>query len=109
MQRSEWMEEGKKLFGEEMKNWVFVCPICETKMSMLDYQKSGAPQGAIAMSCIGRYTKNTQEAFSKTKVVKGKPCNYTSGGLFDFNPIEVMVDGELIKVFDFYRKKEVIK
>jgi hypothetical protein len=94
----EWAQKGTELFGEHKLQWKFCCPVCETVIKMDDYLKAKAPLGAIAYSCIGRYLKGSQKAFSEKKIIKGKPCDYTSGGLFNISPIEI--DGE--RYFDFY-------
>jgi hypothetical protein len=49
------------------------------------------PEGAVAFSCVGRYSGANGEAFNSKKL--GRPCNYAGGGLFKLNPVRV-VDGE---------------
>lgn len=102
MTRDEWLAEGEKRFGKEMLFWKFVCPICKTVIEVRDYQKASAPQSAIGFNCIGRYLESPQKAFGDKKVIKGKPCDYASGGLFNCNPVEVNCDGKIARVFDFY-------
>jgi len=103
--KEEWLAEAKERFGSNTLFWKFVCPICETVIEARDYKKAGALESAVGFNCIGRYLKDTQKAFINTKIIKGKPCNYTSGGLFNFNPVEVNCDGIIVKVFDFYKAK----
>lgn len=91
--RDEWLQRGREMFGDDQSKWAFVCPSCGHVATVQDYKDAGAPAGAIAYSCIGRYLKDSEEAF-----VPGKgPCNYAGGGLFRINPVEV--DGN--QVFDF--------
>ena len=106
MNREEWHAEGENLFGRNMLFWKFVCPICSTFFESRDYITSGAPESAIAFNCIGRYLSSCQRAFGDKTIIKGKPCDYIGSGLFKLNPIEVDCDGTIIKVMDFYRKKE---
>jgi hypothetical protein len=101
--REEWLEEGKKRFGEAMLFWKFVCPICKTVIEARDYKKAGAPPSAIGFNCIGRYLKSPQKAFGDKKIIKGQPCDYTGGGLFKLNPVEVDCDGQIIRVMEFYK------
>lgn len=37
-----WVEMGEALFGKDRGNWEFVCPICKTTSSFLDFIKEGA-------------------------------------------------------------------
>ena len=92
MTHDEFVREGKRRFGEDMMKWKFVCPVCKTVASVEDYIKAGASSGAVGFSCIGRYLSDSQEAFGRKPIEKGKPCNYSGGGLFGLNPLEV--DGQ---------------
>ena len=96
MTREEWNEKGESIFGTDKMVWKFVCPVCGHVQSVKDYKDAGAPVGAVAFSCIGRYLKVSRDALRETG--KG-PCNYTGGGLLKLNPVEV--DGE--RYFDFAR------
>jgi len=105
----EWQEEGKRLFGEDEFKWEFVCPSCGHVQSAEDfrsYKEQGATPNTAMLSCIGRYDGHMDnDAFGSPG--KGKePCNYTSGGLFNINPVSVLNnDGTKLRVFDFNRKK----
>ena len=94
---AEWKADAVKRFGENPANWKFVCPSCGFVATVEDWKKAGAPDGAAAFSCIGRYTGSKKTLGDKT----GGPCNYTGGGLFQLNPVEVDIDGEKHSVFDF--------
>ena len=97
MTKEEWMAEGNKLFGEDIMQWKFECPVCHHVQSVQDYKDAGAPETAIAFSCVGRWIESskTSDAFSGKK----GPCSYAGGGLFRLNPVEV--DGG--KYFAFAR------
>lgn len=92
--------EGRRLFGEDIMAWRFVCPACGHVASVQDYKDAGAPEGAVGFSCIGRYTGPKRTIFEKDKP---GPCDYTSGGLFNFSP--VLVGSQ--PCFDFDRSAEV--
>lgn len=81
----EWHEEGRRRFGTDFMKWKFVCPCCGHSASVKDYQDAGAPEGAIAFSCIGRYNGN----MDKPMGTKPGPCNYTTGGLFNMSPLTI--------------------
>jgi len=95
----EWKAEAIRLFGEDHMAWRFVCPSCGHVASTNDYHQAGAPSGAVAFSCVGRWTGATRE-FGQSGP---GPCNYAGGGLIRINPVVVTDDGgkEVQRVFDF--------
>ena len=82
----EWKAEATKRFGTKVLAWRFVCPCCKHVASVADWQKVGAKEGAIAFSCVGRWTEKPRKAFEEGGP---GPCNYTGGGLFNLNPVKV--------------------
>ena len=84
--RDEWLYEGRKLFGDDVNKWKFVCPKCGNIFSAKEFVDAGATVNDAYSCCIGRY-------------VKDKGCNWSAFGLFDI--CTVHVDG--IPVFDFAR------
>ena len=98
MTRIQWVERATELFGRDSNEWKFKCPSCGHVARIIDWRDAGAPDGALAFSCIGRFTGSRKEIFNKT----GGPCNYAGGGLFQLNPVSVIdEDGCEHKVFDF--------
>ena len=95
MTQQEWIAEGRRRFGDDQLKWKFICPTCKHVAAVEDWHKAGAPDGAVAFSCVGCWLPGTtREAFAS----KGKgPCNYAGGGFFMLNPISV--DDHLL--FDF--------
>ncbi len=111
MTHDEWLAKGKELFGEDTMNWKFICPACHTVQSAQDFKEAGVSSSItsrqIAYSCIGRRLPQKQKAFSEKTVIKGQPCDYTSGGLFNINPVTVMYpDGTIDHAFDFYESQK---
>ena len=100
----EFLKKGFDLFGIDKNEWKFVCPVCETIISVNDYVSNGAHDSSIAFSCIGRFLPKSecQRAFGDEKIIKGKPCDYTSAGLINISPIDI----EGFSYFNFYEKKE---
>ncbi len=96
---AEWLAEAERRFGADPMMWSFVCPVCKHVASVADYKAAGATEGAVAFSCVGRYLPNPRNGFGKTGT---GPCNYTGGGLFQLNPVDVALpEGGTRKTFDF--------
>lgn len=102
MTRAEWLEEGEKRFGPDVRKWLFVCPSCGTAQSAEDFYAAGFERGKgevnkyLGFSCIGRFSKD-------------KGCDWTLGGLFHIHTLEVIDDeGEKHMRFDFVPMLEVV-
>jgi hypothetical protein len=100
MTRQEWIAEAVKRYGKDAREWKFRCPVCGFVASVQDWKDAGAPQTAVAFSCIGRWRGVSRDAFKDTG--KG-PCNYAGGGLFRLNPVRVFDEGVDLefRIFDF--------
>jgi hypothetical protein len=98
MTLDEWRTEGKHRFGSDPMQWRFVCPSCGHVASVEDWKNAGAPETAVAFSCIGRWLPNPQSIFEKPG-----PCNYAGGGLFGLNPVRI--EGRPSAVFSFAESK----
>ena len=85
MSHDEWQAKGEQLFGTDIMRWKFICPSCGHIASVQDWKDAGAPEGAVAFSCVGRYLPRCSDAFTYGV----GPCNYAGGGLFGLNPIDV--------------------
>lgn len=92
MTKEEWIAKGRSILGENMLTWKFKCPCCghiQTPEDFRQYKEQGVSPDTAYFNCIGRY-----DGHEATNIFSCKsPCNYTSGGLFNFNPI-VVIDGE---------------
>jgi len=95
MTRDEWLEEGRRRFGEDFMAWKFVCPICGHVQSVADfreYKDQGASPDSATFHCIGRYQESCRRAFGDYKEDgKPGPCDYTAGGLFRLAPVHIDV------------------
>lgn len=98
---AQWLEEGTRRFGPDYMKWKFVCPVCKHVASVQDYKDAGAPDNAVAFSCIGRYAEVKREAFGKDD--GPGPCNYAGGGLFALNPVRIIDFNTCF--FDFAEEK----
>lgn len=100
----EWRAEGERRFGGDEMAWKWKCPSCGHVASAQDWQDAGAPVGAVAFSCVGRW-KGGRPA--KTFRRSGGPCDYAGGGLICINPVIVTVDGhERLNIFEFAESAE---
>jgi hypothetical protein len=89
----EWRAEAVKRFGDDPKNWKFVCPACKTEQTIQDFIDMGFTEdqwhGYIGYSCIGRFNN------------KEKGCDWTLGGLFQIHTVEIKIGNDVAKRFDF--------
>lgn len=99
MTRTDWIAEGERRFGPDPMRWKFACPACGHVAAVADWKAAGAPEEAVAFSCVGRYQTNPPRA-----AFGGKgpgPCDYAGGGLFRLNPQPVMHGADVLHVFAF--------
>lgn len=101
--KKEWLKKGKKLFGDDMLKWKFVCPSCGNVQSAMDfkrYKNKGATPSDTYFKCIGRFRKKCHKFLDGGNK---KPCDYTSGGLLCISPISVTDEqGEVHSAFEFF-------
>lgn len=96
MPLKDWLAEGERLFGADMKLWKWKCSHCGHVQSISDFlelKKLGIIKAEKDVGTI--WDKKTRS-----------PCNYTLGGLFCFAKTFVISEsGERIPVFEFAREK----
>lgn len=101
MTEHEWRAQARERFGNDPMKWRFVCPSCGHVAAVEDWRKAGAPEGAVAFSCIGRFTGDRATAADNAFKKAGGPCNYTSGGLICINGLVIECeDSHVIPVFE---------
>lgn len=93
----EWRAEGARLFGPDEMAWRFICPACDFVASRKDWANAGAPDDAVAFSCIGRWVDGSRYAFEYGP----GPCDYAGGGRLRLNPVTVVSGDVTLDVFDF--------
>lgn len=97
--KKSWETEGIKRYGKDQMQWKFRCPSCGKIQTTSDYKEAGAPETAVAFSCVGRWNGSTGV------MCKGDElgCNYAGGGLIGLNPIKVTFPGTSRQhdIFDF--------
>jgi hypothetical protein len=98
MTRDQWEAEAVRRFGLNRSRWRFVCPCCRHVASVRDWLEAGAPEGAVAFSCVGRWLPEPRDAFDGSGP---GPCNYAGGGLIGLNPVSVWHDNEMHHLFAF--------
>lgn len=103
---TEWLEEGKKRFGEDFKNWKFKCPACGHVSSIKDFIDAGADANDAYQMCIGRV--NGKGADGMKGKDEGNGCNWAAFGLFGtFGKGRIVVnEGKETEVFDFAEEGE---
>lgn len=117
MTHQEWLAEAERRFGPDPMKWKFVCPVCKHVQSVQDYKDAGAPSTAAGFSCVGRWSGAKRDALglNPDAVKRGElppaegpgPCNYAGGGLFQLNPVEVVLDdGIVTRAFAFAEPDE---
>jgi len=57
--KTEWQKAAEKLYGSDVKQWRFKCPICGHTASVQEIMSAGAKDPNCAyMECISRYQKD---------------------------------------------------
>ena len=101
MTHAEFLAEGGRRFGPDMRQWRFVCPSCGYEQTVAQCLKAGMPESAVGFSCIGRWTGALAQFGERPG-----PCNYAGGGLFAIKPLIVtMPDGTSTDYFSFADQK----
>lgn len=105
--RDEWLKEGERRFGEDMRTWGFLCPNCKGVQTVSDFlvlrdelKVQVNPEQAYN-SCIGRFDPRIPVKDVGTIGDGKSPCDYTNGGLFCFNTLVVVTEGKEIPCFEF--------
>ncbi len=101
-----WRKKGLELYGKDLKKWKFRCPICNCVQSGEDFEKlesfKGDWRSFSHFSCLGRWTENPYRPFGKSHKNKKNGCDYTSGGLFVVNKLQVKApDSKNTPIFQF--------
>lgn len=87
MTEAEFKAIGVERFGPDPMKFKFVCPSCGHIATAEDYKAVGAPETAVAFSCVGRWAEGDWDA--NTFKRQGGPCTYAGGGLIGLNPVQL--------------------
>jgi hypothetical protein len=102
MTQAAWKAQAESLFGPDALTWRFVCPSCKHVTAVAAWRDAGAPENAVAFSCVGRWMDDGETRDKRTFRAEGGPCTYAGGGLFRINPVTVvMPNGAEHDVFAF--------
>jgi hypothetical protein len=91
---AEWKAEGKKLFGNEIKDWKFKCVNCGETQTLREFEVAEIPDASskFYFSCIGRY-------------LQGRGCDWSLGGLLQKHETEVVGEyGKPVPVYEFAKE-----
>lgn len=100
----EWLDEGKKIFGEDFKQWKFKCPACGRVSSIQDFLDAGADANDAYQECIGRVNGKG----NKDGKDEGFGCNWVAYGFFGTlgkGRTVINDNGKEIEVFEFATKE----
>lgn len=95
----EWLDKGKKLFGDDFLKWKFVCPACGKISSVQEFKDVGADANDSYQCCIGRFTGKG----APTKVSKDG-CNWAAFGFLGTlgeGDTVIADDGHEVAIFKF--------
>ena len=88
----QWKEAGIKLYGPNLKDWVFICPCCKNKQTIADFVAAGLtePDLKLYTECLSKY-------------VAGRiNCHYKTNQLFQLSRTAYIGEHGLnVWVFDF--------
>jgi len=96
MLEKDWLAEGQRLFGADIMQWKFVCPVCKNVATPEDFRKfkaQGANPNSATQECIGRYLPRDKRGGFSDQHANPKiksPCDYAGYGLFRLSPVEVV-------------------
>lgn len=102
----EWVAEGKRRFGENIKDWKFVCPACGRINTGREFCELGAKTNDIYQTCIGRHNgKGISGAGHKSgERAPEHGCDWSAFGLFGTlgkGDIVTEIDGSMLNIFAF--------
>ena len=100
---SDWLDEGKWLYGTDVNAWKFKCPMCGKIYSVQEFIAAGGRNGANGayQECIGRYLGAGSPGQDD-----GNPngCNWAAFGFLGTCGKGRLVqasDGDIVEVFHY--------
>lgn len=79
-----WLDEARRLFGDDPKLWTFECPICGHRQTLVQFEEIGADPYLAYQECIGRRLTDRASELGAKPASDGRlsPCDYAAYGLF---------------------------
>ena len=93
--QAELLEEARRRFGDDPKQWAFVCPSCGDVATAQDFLDAGADPNAIGQDCIGRATG----ALTRSGPTNTRGCDWCAYGLFRGPWLITLPDGKEVGGF----------
>lgn len=91
----DWLAQGRELFGENMLDWVYVCPICERRIRGGEFLLAG-------LKSMGMYCPYTLRKRGKDFL-----CEYGPSSVTMPNPVIVeFEDQDQMHMFEFHWEDE---
>lgn len=105
----EWLAEGEKRFGNDIKNWKFVCPACRRVNIASEFLEYTDDINVVYQNCIGRFNGKGISGFSASKKHTKDGCDWAAYGLFGTldRGLIVINEGKEVQVFDFADNKNI--
>jgi hypothetical protein len=95
MTQAELVAELRQRFGDDARQWTFICPICKTRQNANDFFATGQFKPGtgevnkyLGFSCIGRFTGAGPH---KPGRAPGRGCDWTLGGLLQVHELEIIL------------------
>jgi hypothetical protein len=100
---AEWLAEGRRLFGGDVLQWRFKCPVCGHVQALADFKALGIEPQDGYQECIGRHLPDRASDFAGKPGKNGQksPCDYAAYGLFQVGRKVIAESGKAITVFPF--------
>lgn len=100
----EWLAKGAELFGTNILNWAFICPMCGKISTGKDFKDLGVDPNHIYNTCIGRYNGKGISGLSfKGDTPPEFGCDWAAFGILKtFGRGDIVIkDDHEINVFKF--------
>lgn len=99
--QAELVEEARARFGDNPREWAFVCPACGDVANAQDFIDAGADPARLGQECIGRslgaLSGGPTSDGGRARAARG--CDWCAYGLFPGPWGVVMPDGREVRSF----------
>lgn len=98
MTQEELHAEMTARFGDDPRNWAFICPNCKDVTTAQDFKDAGADPNRIGQECIGRHL-GVLRRDQPPGGYQGRGCDWVAYGLFRGPMFVILPDGREIPSF----------